>query len=220
MKSHINHADGFGILSVCVCVCAQSLSHVAHQALCPWDSPSKNTRVSCHALLQGIFPIQESNPCHLQILHCRGVLYHWDTGEAQVFVVSVEEGELSFHRFKVLRVMLGQFASGESFGGWGEVWWIRELNFNQETSACLNRYQTCRSRGFCTQCHSRQSKRDNEDLRAVSLAELSFMSTCAFLWQESMRMPVCCEVGSGMDRSCRIHSLFAVNPLLLSVSPW
>ena len=30
--------------------------------LCPWDSPGKNTGVGCHALLQGIFPNQESNP--------------------------------------------------------------------------------------------------------------------------------------------------------------
>ena len=26
--------------------------------MCPWDSPGKNTRVGCHALLQGIFPTQ------------------------------------------------------------------------------------------------------------------------------------------------------------------
>ena len=31
--------------------------------LCPWDSPSKNTRVCCHALLQGIFPTQGLNLC-------------------------------------------------------------------------------------------------------------------------------------------------------------
>ena len=29
--------------------------------LCPWDSPGKNTGVDCHALLQRIFPTQESN---------------------------------------------------------------------------------------------------------------------------------------------------------------
>ena len=41
--------------------------------LCPWDSPSKNTGVGCHALLQGIFPTQGSN------LH---LLYplHWQVG--------------------------------------------------------------------------------------------------------------------------------------------
>ena len=30
--------------------------------LCPGDSPGKNTGVGCHALLQGIFPTQGSNP--------------------------------------------------------------------------------------------------------------------------------------------------------------
>ena len=28
----------------------------------PWDSPGQNTGVGCHSLLQGIFPIQGSNP--------------------------------------------------------------------------------------------------------------------------------------------------------------
>ena len=37
------------------------------------DSPGKNTGVCFHALLQGIFPIQESNP---GIFHCRWILYH------------------------------------------------------------------------------------------------------------------------------------------------
>ena len=41
--------------------------------LCPWDSPGKNTGVGCHALLQGIFPIQQSNP---GFLHCRHILYY------------------------------------------------------------------------------------------------------------------------------------------------
>ena len=34
-------------------------------------SPGKNTGVSCHALLQGIFPTQGSNP---GLLHCRRIL--------------------------------------------------------------------------------------------------------------------------------------------------
>ena len=37
------------------------------------DSPGKNTWVCFHALLQGIFPIQESNP---GIFHFRWILYH------------------------------------------------------------------------------------------------------------------------------------------------
>ena len=37
------------------------------------DSPGKNTGVGCHALLQGIFPTQASNP---GLPHCRWILYH------------------------------------------------------------------------------------------------------------------------------------------------
>ena len=37
--------------------------------LCPWDSPGMNTGVGCHALLQGIFPTQGSNPSLLHLLH-------------------------------------------------------------------------------------------------------------------------------------------------------
>ena len=36
------------------------------------DSPGKNTAVGCHALLQGIFPTQGSNP---GLQHCRRILY-------------------------------------------------------------------------------------------------------------------------------------------------
>ena len=38
--------------------------------LCPWDSPSKNTGVGYHVLLQGIFQTQASN---LRLLHCRWI---------------------------------------------------------------------------------------------------------------------------------------------------
>jgi len=37
------------------------------------DSPGKNTGVGCHALLQGIFQAQGSNP---GLLYCRQILYH------------------------------------------------------------------------------------------------------------------------------------------------
>ena len=36
------------------------------------DSPDKNIRVGCHALLQGIFPTQESNA---GLLRCRQIIY-------------------------------------------------------------------------------------------------------------------------------------------------
>ena len=63
----------------CVCVCAKSLQSCP--TLCDpmdcslpgssvhGDSPSKNTGVGCHALLQGIFPTQGSNPGLLRLLH-------------------------------------------------------------------------------------------------------------------------------------------------------
>ena len=40
--------------------------------LCSWNSPGKNTGVGSHSLLQGIFPIQGSNP---GLLHYRQILY-------------------------------------------------------------------------------------------------------------------------------------------------
>ena len=40
---------------------------------CPWDSPGKTTVVGCHALLQGTFPTQKSNPHLLHLLHCRQI---------------------------------------------------------------------------------------------------------------------------------------------------
>ena len=39
------------------------------------DSQGKNTGVGCHALLQGIFPTEGSNPPHLCLVHCRWLLY-------------------------------------------------------------------------------------------------------------------------------------------------
>ena len=40
---------------------------------CPWNFLGKNTGVSSHSLLQGIFLIQGSN---LRFIHCRQILYH------------------------------------------------------------------------------------------------------------------------------------------------
>ena len=44
-----------------------------HGLYSPWNSPSQNTRVGSHSLLQGIFPTQGSNP---GLLDSRGILYH------------------------------------------------------------------------------------------------------------------------------------------------
>ena len=44
----------------CLALC--NLWTLIHQALCPWDSPGKNTGVCCSFLLQGILPTQGLNP--------------------------------------------------------------------------------------------------------------------------------------------------------------
>ena len=54
------------------------------------ESPGKNTGVGCHALLQGIFPTQGSNP---GLPHCRQILYHlshqrdWQWGRNEIVSV-------------------------------------------------------------------------------------------------------------------------------------
>ena len=52
--------------------CLQAHGLQPARLLCPWDSPGKNTRVGCHALLQGIFPTQGASS---GLLHCRQILY-------------------------------------------------------------------------------------------------------------------------------------------------
>ena len=65
-------------------LCCSGLSHLVLSPCVPMgcsppgssvhgDSPGKNTRVGFHALLQGIFPSQGSNP---GLLHCRQILHH------------------------------------------------------------------------------------------------------------------------------------------------
>ena len=67
------------IYTMCVCVSCLVVSDslLPHglkpaRLLCPWDFPGKDTGMCCHFLLQGIFPVQGSNP---GLLHCRQMLY-------------------------------------------------------------------------------------------------------------------------------------------------
>ena len=65
---------------VCVCVCAQLCLTLCDpmdcRLLCLWDYPGKNTGVSCHFLLQGIFPTQGSNLCLLCLLHWQADFFY------------------------------------------------------------------------------------------------------------------------------------------------
>ena len=71
--------SSFCILRHMLCLVAQLCSTLCHLMDCSppgssvfGDSPGKNYGVGCHALLQGIFPTQGSNP---GLLDCRQILY-------------------------------------------------------------------------------------------------------------------------------------------------
>ena len=71
---------GFPNQCVCVFFVTQSCLTLSNPMDCSppgtsvhGHSPSKNTGMGCHALLQGIFPTQGSNPL---LPHCRQILYH------------------------------------------------------------------------------------------------------------------------------------------------
>ena len=59
------------------------------RVLCPWDSPGKNTGVSCHSLLQEIFPTQGSNPRLLCLLH-------WQAGSLSLAPPQIRSSKAQF----------------------------------------------------------------------------------------------------------------------------
>ena len=62
------------------------------------DSPSKNTAVGCHALLQRIFPTQGLNP---GLLHCRQILYHLSYTEvSQHIALNLKKKKNNFNNNK------------------------------------------------------------------------------------------------------------------------
>ena len=76
----MKHMSLCGCVYVCVSVSCSVVSNSLWprglqptRLLCPWNYPGKNTGLSSHSLLQGIFPTQELN---LGLLHCRQILYH------------------------------------------------------------------------------------------------------------------------------------------------
>ena len=100
-------------MSMCVHVC--SVASVVSDSLwphglwptrllCPWNSPGKNTGVGCHALLQGIFPIQGSYPSLLHLLHCRQILYCWATRETRAKSICFEYFSNIFDIFFMIKL--------------------------------------------------------------------------------------------------------------------
>ena len=82
MNTFINDANSHlweqgKISAVCACVlvtqlCPTPWNPMEPARLLSWDSPGKNTGVDSYSLLQGIFPIQGSNP---GLLHSKQILY-------------------------------------------------------------------------------------------------------------------------------------------------
>ena len=83
--------------------------------LCPWDSPGKNNRVGCHALLQGIFLTQGSN---LHLFY----LLHWQAGSwPLVPSENYKFNIVRFHEFKTL--ILGKIEARRR-RGWQRLRWL------------------------------------------------------------------------------------------------
>ena len=71
------------------------------------DSPGKNTGVGCHALPQGIFPTQGSNPGLWCLLHCRQVLYPLNLLESPMehYLTIKKNKSLPFPPWMIWRVL-------------------------------------------------------------------------------------------------------------------
>ena len=57
-----------------------------NRLLCSLDFPGKNTRMGCHALLQGIFLTQG---LHLHLLNCKWILHCWAMGESPFLIIAI-----------------------------------------------------------------------------------------------------------------------------------
>ena len=86
------HTHTYKYIYICVYMlnCFSHVSLLLHgpwptRLLCPSDFPGKNTGVGCHALLQGIYLIQGSNPHLLYLPQYRWILYLLATREANTY---------------------------------------------------------------------------------------------------------------------------------------
>ena len=91
---------------------------------CPLDSPGKYTGVGCHALLQGIFPTQGSNPRLCLSCIGRWILYHWAPRKPQSAYSSALHPEITvfFTKFpwglETLPPLKDRLERGRILGRW------------------------------------------------------------------------------------------------------
>ena len=105
---------------VCVCVCVICCSvhgsvmcdslwpHGVQpiSLLCPWDFPSKNTRVVCHFLLHGIFPTQGLN---LRLLHWQAdslPLSHLESGSKKKKYIYIYIQEKEYIKADIVTLLI------------------------------------------------------------------------------------------------------------------
>ena len=104
--------------------------------LCPWDSPVKNTGVGCHALFQGIFPTQGSNP---DFLHCRQILYHLSHQDAKESTCNAgDPGLISWWRVWLPTPVFlsGEFHEQTSLVGYSP-WACKESDMTEWLTLCI-----------------------------------------------------------------------------------
>ena len=77
-NTSLYESESVSHLVVCLTLCDPMDWMEPTRFLCPWNSPSKNTGVGFHFLLQGLFPTQGLHP---GLPRCRQTLYqlsHWE----------------------------------------------------------------------------------------------------------------------------------------------
>ena len=102
------------------------------------DSPGMNTGMGCHALLQGIFPIQGSNA---GLLHCRRILYQLNYQGSPIFATSMDYTVLGILQPILLEWVAYPFSSGFSQPkNWTRVSWIAgdSLPTELDLKSCTN----------------------------------------------------------------------------------
>ena len=72
------------------------------------DSPGKNTGVGCHALLQGIFPTQGSNP---GLTHCKQILYRLSHQGSSISPTMGSNHENTFYTMVMVKQLISDFFS-------------------------------------------------------------------------------------------------------------
>ena len=123
------------------------------------DSPGKNTGVGYHALSQGIFPTQGSNP---GLLHCRWILY-WATQEASSPVTNYyaqQQFSLSFVHCKILYLHVHVYSHMHT-----HVWCSTHVHVHLHTK---------------NSCSSDKSEIWNGMLTSVIL--ITGVTSCCFCW--------------------------------------